>query len=81
MTSTKELLYAAGIPVIPPIRDYEAERFAALQDELSVPAWLDEVEHELALREVISLVEISTDVRKQCEAELAAAKKSGWRIQ
>jgi hypothetical protein len=80
-TTIAELLYAAeAISHLPKIRDFEQDRFDALQAELMEPAWMEEVQRDLTIRKTISRLEVSPEVRAICAAEIEAGRKSGWRI-
>ena len=76
----RELLYSAGVPTIPIIRDFDQESFEALQNQLNEPAWLGDVETDLHIRGMIGRLKISEAVRTQCEQEMAEGKRSGWRL-
>jgi len=79
-SAVKELLYAAGVSHLPKIRDFEQDRLDALEEQLSEPIYLSEVEADLDVAEVIAHTTVSDAVRKECEAELAVAKQNTYRI-
>lgn len=81
MTAIEELLYAAeAISPLRKIRDFDQDRLNAMQEQLSDPIYLAEVERDLDVLDVLAHTEVSDSVRKDCKAELAAAAKRGWTI-
>ncbi len=54
--------------------------FQNLQDQLSEPAWYQDICQDLEVWELIRTCPVSEEVRLECERDMFEAQRRGWSI-